>query len=430
MKNTEIIELLSELVEIPSISSLEENQKDVLESANYISDLFKKVGLKSKVTSSKNSKPAVLAHTEIDPSKKTVLLYAHHDVQPVGDINKWNTDPFKPEIIDGRLFARGSGDNKAGVVTHYEVVKKLIDDVPVNIKIFIEGEEEIGSPFMAEFIEENRRDLEADVIVIADSGNIKSGVPTITTSLRGLVDGVIVVDQQMEPVHSGLGGGVVPDAFMILSRIIASFHNDKGELLIEGLTPTEQDVFELSDEFVKSSLSSNGVELFEMDSYSKRLWLEPALSILAIDAPPVAESVNLLIPKAKAKVSLRLPPTEDPDHAMNMLEKHIKENTPFNANVNFIPEAKGKGILVDPKNEFSSKLIESFNKNWENEVAYMGVGGSIPFANVFINEFPNSEIVLVGAGDEEGNAHAPNESVNIDDIKRLITSLTDALSNY
>ena len=430
MKNTEIIELLSELVEIPSISSLEENQKDVLESANYISDLFKKVGLKSKVTSSKNSKPAVLAHTEIDPSKKTVLLYAHHDVQPVGDINKWNTDPFKPEIIDGRLFARGSGDNKAGVVTHYEVVKNLLETLPVNIKIFIEGEEEIGSPYMTEFIAENRRDLEADVIVIADSGNIKSGVPTITTSLRGLVDGVIVVDQQMEPVHSGLGGGVVPDAFMILSRIIASFHNDKGELLIEGLTPTEQDVFELSDEFVKSSLSSNGVELFEMDSYSKRLWLEPALSILAIDAPPVAESVNLLIPKAKAKVSLRLPPTEDPDHAMNMLEKHIKENTPFNANVNFIPEAKGKGILVDPKNEFSSKLIESFNKNWENEVAYMGVGGSIPFANVFINEFPNSEIVLVGAGDEEGNAHAPNESVNIDDIKRLIASLTDALSNY
>ena len=430
MKNPNITELLSKLVEIPSISSLDENHKDVLDSANYIADLFKGLGLKSKVTSSKNSKPAVLAQTETDSSKKTVLLYAHHDVQPVGDISKWATDPFKPEIIEGRLFARGSGDNKAGVVTHYEVVKNLLETLPVNIKIFIEGEEEIGSPYMSEFIAENREDLEADVIVIADSGNIKSGVPTITTSLRGLVDGVIVVDQQMEPVHSGLGGGVVPDAFMILSRIIASFHNDKGELLIEGLTPTEQDVFELSDEFVKSSLSSNGVQLFEMDSYSKRLWLEPALSILAIDAPPVAESVNLLIPKAKAKVSLRLPPTEDPDHAMNMLEKHIKENTPFNANVNFIPEAKGKGILVDPKNEFSSKLIESFNKNWDNEVAYMGVGGSIPFANVFINEFPNSEIVLVGAGDEEGNAHAPNESVNIDDIKRLIASLTDALSNY
>ena len=135
MKNTEIIELLSELVEIPSISSLEENQKDVLESANYISDLFKKVGLKSKVTSSKNSKPAVLAHTEIDPSKKTVLLYAHHDVQPVGDINKLNTDPFKPEIIDGRLFARGSGDNKAGVVTHYEAVSYTHLTLPTNREV-------------------------------------------------------------------------------------------------------------------------------------------------------------------------------------------------------------------------------------------------------------------------------------------------------
>ena len=430
MKHLNTVELLSNLVEIPSISSIEENQKDVIKSANFISDLFKDLGLNSNVVSSKNSKPAVLAQTENDPSKKTVLLYAHHDVQPVGDINKWNTDPFKSEIIEGRLFARGSGDNKAGVVTHYEVVKNLLETLPVNIKIFIEGEEEIGSPYMIEFISENKKDLEADVIVIADSGNIKSGVPTITTSLRGLVDGVIVVDQQMQPVHSGLGGGLVPDAFMILSRIISSFHNDKGELLIEGLTPTEQDVFELSEEFVKSSLSSTGVNLFEMNSYSKRLWLEPALSILAIDAPPVAESVNLLIPKAKAKVSLRLPPTEDPDHAMNMLEKHIKENTPFNANVEFIPEAKGKGILVDPKNEFSSKLIESFNKHWENKVAYMGVGGSIPFANVFINEFPNSEIVLVGAGDEEGNAHAPNESVNLSDIERLIDSLTDAISNY
>ena len=189
-------------------------------------------------------------------------------------------------------------------------------------------------------------------------------------------------------------------------------------------------MYELSEEFVQNSLSSNGVNLFEMDSYSKRLWLEPALSILAIDAPPVEESVNLLIPKARAKVSLRLPPTEDPDHAMNMLHKHIKENTPWNANVEFIPEAKGKGVLVDPQKKFSTQLIKSFDKFWDNEVAFMGVGGSIPFANIFTEQFPNAEIVLVGAGDEEGNAHAPNESVNIEDIQRLIDSLADALSNY
>ena len=172
--------------------------------------------------------PAVLAQTEQDPSKKTVLLYAHHDVQPVGDLSLWETDPFVPEIIDGRLYGRGSGDNKAGVVTHYEVIKALKDNPPVNIKVFIEGEEEIGSPTMEQFIKENKEDLEADVIVIADSGNIKSGLPTVTTSLRGLVDGTIVVDQPMKAVHSGLGGGIVPYAFMVLSKIISSFHNDKG----------------------------------------------------------------------------------------------------------------------------------------------------------------------------------------------------------
>ena len=430
MKNTEIIELLSELVEIPSISSLEENQKDVLESANYISDLFKKVGLKSKVTSSKNSKPAVLAHTEIDPSKKTVLLYAHHDVQPVGDINKWNTDPFKPEIIDGRLFARGSGDNKAGVVTHYEVVKNLLETLPVNIKIFIEGEEEIGSPYMTEFIAENRRDLEADVIVIADSGNIKSGLPTVTTSLRGLVDGTIVVDQPMKAVHSGLGGGIVPDAFMVLSKIISSFHNDKGELQIEGLTPSEGEVFEIPKDDIKKLLGSEEINLFETDSYSKRLWLEPALSVLAIDAPNVDESINLLIPSTKAKVSLRLPPTEDPDHAMKMLEEHIEKNTPWGAQVKFIPESKGSGVVADPKKEFTKKLITEFKEVWKTEPAYMGVGGSIPFANVFTEQFPEAELVLIGPGDDEGNAHAPNESVSIEDIEKLIQSLINTLKNY
>ena len=211
------------------------------------------------------------------------MLYAHHDVQPVGDMELWNTDPFTPEIIDGRLYGRGSGDNKAGVVTHYQVVKSLIQDLPVNIKIFIEGEEEIGSPTMEQFIIDNKKDLEADVIVIADSGNIKSGLPTVTTSLRGLVDGTIVVEQPMNAVHSGLGGGIVPDAFMILSKIISSFHNDKGELQIEGLTPTEAEVFEIPKDDIKKLLGSEEINLFETESYSRRLWLEPALSVLAID---------------------------------------------------------------------------------------------------------------------------------------------------
>ena len=430
MEQKEFIDVLKLLVKIESISSEKKHYKDVEQSAESVKDLFEGLGLTSKISKSNEGMPAVLAQTEQDPSKKTVLLYAHHDVQPVGDLSLWETDPFVPEIIDGRLYGRGSGDNKAGVVTHYEVIKALKDNPPVNIKVFIEGEEEIGSPTMEQFIKENKEDLEADVIVIADSGNIKSGLPTVTTSLRGLVDGTIVVDQPMKAVHSGLGGGIVPDAFMVLSKIISSFHNDKGELQIEGLTPSEGEVFEIPKDDIKKLLGSEEINLFETDSYSKRLWLEPALSVLAIDAPNVDESINLLIPSTKAKVSLRLPPTEDPDHAMKMLEEHIEKNTPWGAQVKFIPESKGSGVVADPKKEFTKKLITEFKEVWKTEPAYMGVGGSIPFANVFTEQFPEAELVLIGPGDDEGNAHAPNESVCIEDVEKLIQSLINTLKNY
>ena len=430
MVQKEFIDVLKLLVKIESISSEKKHYKDVEQSAESVKDLFKGLGLTSKISKSNDGMPAVLAQTEQDPTKKTVLLYAHHDVQPVGDLSLWETDPFVPEIIEGRLYGRGSGDNKAGVVTHYEVVKALKDNPPVNIKIFIEGEEEIGSPTMEQFIKENKEDLEADVIVIADSGNIKSGLPTVTTSLRGLVDGTIVVDQPMKAVHSGLGGGIVPDAFMVLSRIISSFHNEKGELQIEGLTPSEGEVFEIPKDDIKKLLGSDEINLFETDSYSKRLWLEPALSVLAIDAPGVDESINLLIPSTKAKVSLRLPPTENPEHAMKMLEEHIKKNTPWGANVKFIPESKGSGVVADPNKEFTKILITEFKEVWKTEPAYMGVGGSIPFANVFTEQFPEAELVLIGPGDDEGNAHAPNESVCIEDVEKLIQSLINTLKNY
>ena len=430
MLQEEIIKLLSDLVRIQSISSDKNHRDHVDESAQFVQNIFADLGLNTQTIKVPGGMPAVVAHTEIDPAKKTVLLYAHHDVQPVGDETLWNTDPFEPQVIDGRLFGRGSGDNKSGVVVHYNVVKQLLDDLPVNLKIFIEGEEEIGSPTMTEFINQNRDALESDVIIIADSGNVRIGTPTITTTLRGLVDAIIEVDQPMRPIHSGVGGGVVPDAFLVLSKIISSFHNEKGELLIEGLTTTEMQVTELEESFLKKMLGSEDIKLFDTESISKRLWLEPALDVLAIDAPSVSEAVNLVIPKAKAKISLRLPPTEDPDHAMKMLEEHVMKNVPWNASVKFIPNSKGSGVVADPDKPFTTELVKNFNEIWKKDTAFIGVGGSIPFANDFVREFPNAELVLVGAADEElGNAHAPNESVQIDHIEMLIKSLVQSLKN-
>ena len=430
MLQEEIIKLLSDLVRIQSISSDKNHRDQVDESAQFVQNIFADLGLNTQTIKVPGGMPAVVAHTEIDPAKKTVLLYAHHDVQPVGDETLWNTDPFEPQVIDGRLYGRGSGDNKSGVVVHYHIVKQLLDDLPVNLKIFIEGEEEIGSPTMTEFINQNRDALESDVIIIADSGNVRIGTPTITTTLRGLVDAIIEVNQPMRPIHSGVGGGVVPDAFLVLSKIISSFHNEKGELLIEGLTPTEMQVTELEESFLKKMLGSEDINLFDTESISKRLWLEPALDVLAIDAPPVAEAVNLVIPKAKAKISLRLPPTEDPEHAMKMLEEHVMKNVPWNASVKFIPNSKGSGVVANPDKPFTTELVKNFNEIWKEDTAFIGVGGSIPFANDFVREFPNAELVLIGAADEElGNAHAPNESVQIDHITLLIESLVKTLKN-
>ena len=190
------------------------------------------------------------------------------------------------------------------------------------------------------------------------------------------------------------------------------------------------EVLELEEKDIKEIFGSADINLFELDSISKRLWLEPALSILAIDAPSTDEAVNLLIPNAKAKVSLRLPPTENPEHAMKMLEEHIMKNIPWGAKVSFEPEAMGSGIVADPNKEFTKTLVKNFEEVWDNNAAYMGVGGSIPFANDFVEKFPNAELVLVGAADEEmGNAHAPNESVQIRDIELLIESLIKTLKN-
>src|SRR6056300_632720 len=387
MAQEEIIKLLSEMVKIKSISSDKNHRDHVDESAQFVQNIFADLGLNTQTIKVPGGMPAVVAHTEIDPSKNTVLLYAHHDVQPVGDETLWNTDPFEPQVIDGRLFGRGSGDNKSGVVVHYIVVKQLLDDLPVNLKIFIEGEEEIGSPTMSDFIEQNREALEADVIVIADSGNVKIGVPTITTTLRGLVDAIIEVDQPMRPIHSGVGGGVVPDAFMVLSRIITSFHNEKGELMIEGLTPTDMQVTELEESFLKKMLGSDEINLFDTESISKRLWLEPALDVLAIDAPPVKDAVNLVIPKASAKISLRLPPTEDPEQAMKMLEEHVVKNIPWNASVKFIPNSKGSGVVADPNKPFTKELVNSFNSIWKNETAILALADQYLLLMILLGSF-------------------------------------------
>ncbi len=226
---------LEQLVRIPSVSAAPEHADDVEASAEATRALFAAEGFDTQILRSGGGAPAVLAHKPGPPGTPTVLLYAHHDVQPEGDHDAWDSPPFEPTERDGRLYGRGAADDKAGIAAHLAAVRALGDALPVGVKVFVEGEEEIGSPTLEAFIAEHGSLLEADVIVIADSGNWDIGEPALTTSLRGLVRATLEVRTLRHGVHSGMFGGVVPDALMALTRVLASLHDDDGSVAVAGL---------------------------------------------------------------------------------------------------------------------------------------------------------------------------------------------------
>ena len=270
----------------------------------------------------------------------TVLLYAHHDVQPPGPEELWNTPPFEPVEIDGRLYGRGSADDKSGIVIHTGAVRAHGGRPPVGVKVFLEGEEEIGSLHLDGFLATYRDLLAADAIVVADAGNWDVGVPALTTSLRGLVDCVIEVRTLEAGVHSGMWGGVFPDALSVLVRALATLHDERGRVAVPGLVRGGRPPVELDEGSAREQAGAlEGVELMGEGSITERLWLGPALSILAIDAPPVSESINQLVPVARAKVSLRLAPGDDPERAKKALLTHLEEAVPWGAAVDVRPGA-------------------------------------------------------------------------------------------
>ena len=293
--------------------------------------------------------PAV--YGEVPPAVEgapTVLLYAHYDVQPPGPEELWNTPPFEPVEIDGRLYGRGAADDKSGVVVHTGAVRAYEGRPPVGVKVLLEGEEEIGSVHLEGFLAAYRDLLAADAIVVADAGNWNVGTPALTTSLRGLIDCVIEVRTLEAGVHSGMWGGVFPDALSVLVRALAALHDDRGRVAVPGLARGGCPPVELDENSAREQAGVlAGVEQMGQGSVTERLWLGPAVSILAIDAPPVAEAINQLVPVARAKVSLRLAPGDDPDRAMDALLAHLQRSVPWGATVDVSPGAAAHPVSLD-----------------------------------------------------------------------------------
>lgn len=417
---------LEDLVRIPSISFVEEHAPDVRRSAEAVARLLDEAGGTAvRLLEIDGAHPAVYGEFAGPEGAPTVLLYAHHDVQPPGP--GWEADPFEPRRKDGRLFGRGSGDDKAGILMHLGAIKAFDGALPVNVKCFVEGEEEIGSRHLPDFLETYGDLLEADVIVIGDSGNWRIGVPSLTTSLRGIVDCYVEVRTLENAVHSGVFGGAYPDALMAMSRLLATLHDDEGTVAVEGLVSFDSPPLDLTDEESDGTAGIlPGVEQVGTGNLTTRMWSKPAVSILAIDAPRIADSVNALVPSARAHVSMRLAPGQDTAAAMDALVEHLERHAPWGARVTVERGAAGEAFALETSGPAYDAWRAAFAEAFGTESVEIGVGGSIPFVAAFDEAMPNAEILLTGVCDPTSAMHGPNESVDLEDLRR--SALAEALA--
>jgi cysteinylglycine-S-conjugate dipeptidase len=420
---------LEELVRIPSVSAPGFDPAPVRSSAEATARLLDEAGFgEVGLLEVAGAHPAVYGHLPGPPGAPTVLLYAHHDVQPAGPESEWTTPPFQPVERDGRLYGRGSADDKSGIVTHAATARLVRDEAPVTMKVFVEGEEEIGSANLDAFLAEHGDLLASDVVVVADSTNWRAGVPAITGSLRGLVSARVDVEVLENGVHSGMFGGPVPDALTVMCRVLATLHDVTGSVAVPGLVATDTDPLDLTEEELRRQAGVlPGVELIGEGTLTSRLWTRPAAAVLAIDAPPVAEAINQLVPRASAKVSLRLAPGDEPTRAMAALLDHLSTAAPWGARVTVTPLESGRPYALPGSDSRVEAFREAMRDVWGLPPVDMGVGGSIPLVAALADRLPGAAIVLVGAGDPTSAMHGPNESVDLADLRRSIIAQVLAL---
>jgi cysteinylglycine-S-conjugate dipeptidase len=411
---------LERLVRIPSVSAAGYDRSQVRRSAEASAEILEAAGLQdTRLLEIEGAHPAVFGEAPGPDGSPTVLLYAHHDVQPTGPEHLWDTDPFEPVEKEGRLYGRGTSDDKCGVAMHAVVLRAFGGRPPVGVKVLIEGEEEIGSAHLAGFLSEYGDSLGADVVIVADSGVWKVGVPGITTSLRGLVDCVVEVRTLDHAVHSGMYGGPVVDAVTALSRLMATLHDDRGNVAIAGLAMGPEPPVDLTEEEYRAEAGvTDGVHLVGEGGITERLWMKPSVGVLGLDAPSVQTATNQLIPSARAKVSLRLAPGDDPEWAMDALVGHLESNAPWGARVSVTRGAGGRPFRLKADGSAFDAARRAFKEVWGTEPVEMGTGGSIPLVAALADRYPDAQILLTGAADPDCRAHSENESVDLGELER------------
>lgn len=430
----DVVSVLNKKISLAAVSAKGIAGEHMQKSAQYVAGVLREVGIDARVEQSTNPDGTpgafeVVGSRIVNPSAPTVLLYAHHDVQPVPDPSEWETNPFEGTERDGRLYGRGSADDGGGIAIHYGALRALSDDLRVNIKVFIEGEEEMGSPSFIPFIESHKAEFESDVIIVADSGNWSAEIPSLTTSLRGNTDVDVKVKVLGHQVHSGQFGGPILDAYTLASMLVASLYNKDGDLAVPGIEAQEPVgglQRDLDEAQVRADASVvDSYKLAGTGSLAARMWTKPSLTVIGMDAHPVEGSFNVIAHETKLRLSLRTAPSQRPEEAQKALCDFLVSHAPFGAEVTVEPIDNGMGWAMDPDAVATKDALASMRDAFGVEPVNKGEGGSIPFIPELQRIFPKAQVLVTGPEDPKSNAHSPNESISLSGLRGNI--VTEAL---
>ena len=430
----DVVSVLNKKISLAAVSAKGIAGEHMQKSAQYVAGVLREVGIDARVEQSTNPDGTpgafeVVGSRIVNPSAPTVLLYAHHDVQPVPDPSEWETNPFEGTERDGRLYGRGSADDGGGIAIHYGALRALSDDLRVNIKVFIEGEEEMGSPSFIPFIESHKDEFESDVIIVADSGNWSAEIPSLTTSLRGNTDVDVKVKVLGHQVHSGQFGGPILDAYTLASMLVASLYNKDGDLAVPGIE-AEEPVGGLQRDLDEAQVRADAsvVDSYKLagtGSLAARMWTKPSLTVIGMDAHPVEGSFNVIAHETKLRLSLRTAPSQRPEEAQKALCDFLVSHAPFGAEVTAEPIDNGMGWAMDPDAVATKDALASMRDAFGVEPVNKGEGGSIPFIPELQRIFPKAQVLVTGPEDPKSNAHSPNESISLPGLRGNI--VTEAL---
>ncbi len=417
---------VASLVAIPSVSSMPEHHPDVQRTADAVAALLREAGCPEVQILSAGGHPAVVGRWPAPAGAPTICLYAHHDVQPVGDATVWQTPGFEATVIADRMYGRGAADDKGGIGVHLAALRAFDGQPPVGVTVFVEGEEEIGSPSLKSFIATYTELLRADAYVICDSGNWDVGVPAFTTTLRGVCDCVVEVATLDHAVHSGQFGGIVPDALTALCRLLATLHHADGSVAVEGLsTWAAADLDYPLDRLKAESGVLDGVDYLGTGSVVERAWAKPAITVIGIDAPSVAVASNTLFPSARAKVSLRVAPGQRAEDALDRLVEHLQSHAPWGAQVKVTRGSAGDPGVLPLEGLIAEAATAAFTEAFGVAPVAIGQGGSIPMAADFQATYPEATVLLTAVSDPDSRMHGPNESLHLGDFAKA--ALAEAL---